>query len=174
MKNISLRQTLSLFVFLTCLLVQTGCVSGFIVGTGKRYKQLTRENTHYTRVRRSLGEPAWAESFEPPIPIRETPPYLSSASQSDFSPWIWPGRSDRRDHPAGRMEVYIRKGPFSDPTRGQGAVMASGMTFGLMDLEETRDQTRLLLPSQDFLHDRYFTIDGTTSPSPDTNVQNLI
>jgi hypothetical protein len=130
MKNLE-----SFLLSILCFQV-AGCVSGTIVGNGKSYEHLLNKRKTIDAVRKSLGDPVWATSYPVPTPIEDTPEYALYVKKHERNskPFIWNGDDSRKEDKASFCEIYKRKGPYADMSRGQGYAMVGGMTLGIGDV----------------------------------------
>lgn len=114
-----------------------GCMSAVVVSSGKRYEHLAKPSTSVTKVRKSLGNPLWRESYFPPIPINKTGVFLAyTVTNAPFEPFVWDGMDvgETKTNVAVLCEIYTRQGPYADMERGQAYGMIGAMTLGVGDV----------------------------------------
>lgn len=112
----------------------SGCISGTIVGAGKRYEHLEAADTSAEQVRRELGSPSYRRFYGHPTPLNSTPEYKSFVKSTGASPFVWGNGAFQKAPPVVSCEVYTRRGPFADMSRGQAYGMVGGMTLGVGDV----------------------------------------
>ena len=119
-----------------CLvLLLSGCVSGAIVGSGKRHDYLSKDSTTMELVEKRLGTPTWSRYYPNQVKIRNSDEYRAYIKDSDGdTPFIWGTEETAEERFISYCAVYTRTGPYEEALRGQGYGMVGGMTLGVGDV----------------------------------------